>query len=160
MKQHSYKVKVNWTGNLGAGTQSYDSYKRTHTIRVENKPVILASSMPQYRGEADLHNPEDLLVASVSSCHMLWYLHLCASEDVVVVDYQDDAEGVMEEEASGSGRFTSIVLKPVVTVSANSMVKKAAALHQQANSHCFIANSLNFKVEHQPEFKVQLNKVL
>lgn len=155
MKEHSYKVKVNWTGNLGEGTSAYNSYKRTHTIEVENKVAIQGSSMPQYRGDADLHNPEDLLMASVSSCHMLWYLHLCATAGVVVVDYEDNAEGTMVEEPDGSGRFTSIILKPVVTVAAPSMVEKALELHKDANRLCFIANSLNFKIGHRPECKVQ-----
>ncbi|TQM51627.1 organic hydroperoxide reductase OsmC/OhrA [Arcticibacter tournemirensis] len=155
MKEHSYKVKVNWTGNPGEGTSAYNSYKRTHTIEVENKAVIQGSSMPQYRGDADLHNPEDLLLASVSSCHMLWYLHLCATAGVIVVDYEDNAEGIMVEEPDGSGRFTSIILKPVVTVAQPSMVEKALELHKDANRLCFIANSLNFKIGHLPECKAQ-----
>lgn len=155
MKEHSYKVKVNWTGNLGEGTSAYNSYKRTHTIEVENKVAIQGSSMPQYRGDADLHNPEDLLLASVSSCHMLWYLHLCATAGVIVVDYEDNAEGIMVEEPDGSGRFTSIILKPVVTVAQPSMVEKALELHKDANRLCFIANSLNFKIGHLPECKAQ-----
>ena len=152
--QHSYELTVEWTGNQGTGTSAYRTYERSHTITVEGKPDVLASSDPTFRGDRTKYNPEELLVASASSCHMLSYLHVCAMAGVVVTAYVDHATGLMEEDAKGGGKFTSITLHPVVTVADPSMVEKAQALHHQANELCFIANSLNFPVLHQPTCQV------
>lgn len=148
--QHSYELTVEWTGNQGTGTSAYRTYERSHTITVEGKPNVSGSSDPAFRGDETKHNPEELLVASAASCHMLSYLHVCAVAGVVVMAYIDHANGVMEEDANGGGKFTSITLHPVVTVSDRSMLEKALALHHQANELCFIANSLNFSVLHRP----------
>jgi organic hydroperoxide reductase OsmC/OhrA len=154
MKEHKYNITTTWTGNQGEGTTTYKSYKRKHIIHIEGKVDILGSSMPLYHGDADLHNPEDLLMGSVSACHMLWYLHLCATASVIVTNYEDHAEGTMVETADGSGHFTSITLKPIVIVADPSMIDKANALHKEANKFCFIAQSVNFPVYHEPECKV------
>jgi len=142
------------TGNNGAGTASYTAYNRSHTVNVQNKPQLHCSSDTAFRGDRNKYNPEELLVASLSSCHMLWYLHLCAEAGVVVTDYKDEAKGVMEESVDGSGRFREVVLYPQVTVTDLAMLNKAMALHQEANRLCFIANSVNFKVCHLPKCKV------
>lgn len=155
MKTHSYSIITTWTGNKGAGTADYRAYERSHTITVENKADIAMSSDPAFRGDKTKHNPEELLVASLSSCHMLWYLHLCADAGVIVTEYIDRASGTMEEAANGSGHFTEVTLRPVVTVAERSMVEKAEALHAKANEMCFIANSVNFPVRHQAAIKVQ-----
>lgn len=149
-KQHSYKLTVKWTGNKGHGTFDSRLYGRDHKIVIANKPDLLGSSDPSFRGDKTRHNPEELLLASLSSCHMLWYLDLCADAGVVVVDYTDHATGIMEEKTDRSGHFTSVTLHPVVTVAEASMLEKANALHQRANELCFIANSVNFPVKHQP----------
>src|SRR5262245_29112414 len=128
MKQHTYEARIKWTGNDGEGTKTYRSYRRDHEIVANGKPVIPASSDPAFRGDAARYNPEDLLVASLSSCHMLWYLHLCAVNQVVVLDYEDVALGTMDENADGSGQFSRVVLRPVVTVAPGSDRAKAAAL--------------------------------
>ncbi len=154
-QQHNYKLTIQWTGNIGNGTNSYSSYQRSHTIMVKNKPLILASSDSVFRGDATKHNPEDLFLASIASCHMLWYLHLCADEGVVVVDYLDEASAVLQMEENGSGHFTEVTLHPIVYVQDSDMVAKAFELHHQANQFCFIANSLNFKVKHEAICKVQ-----
>lgn len=155
MKTHNYKTTLDWTGNTGNGTTDYKAYERSYAISVHGKPEILGSSDPAFRGDNSKYNPEELLVASLSSCHMLWYLHLCAEAGVVVVEYKDEAEGVMEETLNGSGRFTSVTLKPLVTVQHESMVAKANELHKKANEMCFIANSCNFPVHHKAACKVQ-----
>src|SRR5574341_2146686 len=103
--EHKYSVTIHWTGNKGKGTIDYRSYERSHTIATENKVDILCSSDPAFRGDKTKHNPEELLVAALSSCHMLWYLHLCSAGGIVVTQYIDRAEGIMVEEAGGSGRF-------------------------------------------------------
>jgi organic hydroperoxide reductase OsmC/OhrA len=149
-KQHRYQTTIQWTGNNGLGTTGYRDYERDFTVSTEGKPNLSGSSDPAFRGDKTKYNPEDLLLASISSCHMLWYLHLCAEAGVVVIDYRDTAKGLMVETPNGGGRFSAVTLCPVVTVSDASMVEKANELHHKANELCFIANSLNFTVEHQP----------
>lgn len=153
MPQHYYKTFIEWRGNKGGGTSSYTAYEREHTISIEGKPDIFASSDPAFRGDAARHNPEDLFVASLSSCHMLWYLHLCADAGVIVLSYKDQAEGTMEESAAG-GSFKEVVLHPIVTVAEAGMIEKANTLHDKAHQMCFIANSCNFPVRHVPVCKV------
>jgi len=153
-KIHPYQLSVKWTGNTGTGTSDYRTYDRSHTISVQQKADILGSSDPSFRGDPSRHNPEELLVASLSTCHMLWYLHLCSENGVVVIDYIDQATGTMAETADGGGHFTEVTLQPTVTVTNESMFEKALALHQQANKRCFIANSCNFPVHHRPVCKL------
>ena len=147
-REHHYRVEVTWTGNTGSGTSGYKAYERAHGITAgEGKPPIPGSSDPAFRGDPARWNPEELLVASLSACHKLWYLHLCAQAGVIVTGYADAAEGVMEESADGSGRFTRVVLRPQVTIAAGSDPGKAEALHERAHAMCFIANSVSFPVE-------------
>jgi len=152
--QHNYKITVKWTGNNGTGTSSYRAYERSHTIMANNKVAISGSSDPAFCGDKTKHNPEDLLVASLSSCHMLWYLHLCSEAGIIVTEYVDNATAIMVETANGSGHFTEVTLNPIVTVSEVSMLEKANDLHQKANELCFIANSVNFPVHHKPISKI------
>jgi organic hydroperoxide reductase OsmC/OhrA len=147
-QQHHYRTRVIWTGNRGQGTASYRGYDRSHRIEAEGKPPILGSSDPAFRGDAACWNPEDMLVASVSACHKLWYLALCAQAGVIVTAYEDEAEGVMAEEADGAGQFVSITLRPRVRLAPGSDAAKAAVLHEKAHAMCFIARSLNFPVTH------------
>ena len=153
-KQHFYKPVIRWTGNLGNGTASYHSYKRDHTITAANKPPIPASSDPASKGDATRYNPEELLVASLSSCHMLWFLHLCADKGILVTDYVDDPIGEMEETANGGGRFKEVILHPIVTITDASRTDELQALHDKAHELCFIANSVNFTVRHEAVGKV------
>jgi len=145
-KTHAYAATVTWTGNTGQGTHAYDGYGRNHDIVIAGKPVLEGSADPAFLGEAARHNPEDLLVAAISSCHMLWYLHLCAVAGVVVTDYVDAAEGTMEMDGHGAGQFTSVTLSPRVTIAPGSNPDIALAQHDKAHELCFIARSLNFPV--------------
>lgn len=147
-KQHNYITTIKWTGNKGTGTSNYKAFERSYSVSIENKPDILGSSDPAFLGDKTKHNPEELLVASLSSCHMLWYLHLCSEAGIVVINYVDNATGIMIETANGSGHFTEVILHPRVTVTENSMIEKANALHIKANKFCFIAKSVNFRVGH------------
>ncbi|MBO1326131.1 OsmC family protein [Acetobacter sp. TBRC 12305] len=149
-QRHTYTVKVVWTGNTGEGTAQYRGYSRDHVILAEGKPPIDGSSDPAFRGDASRWNPEELLVASLSACHKLWYLGLCAQAGVVVLAYEDEAEGSMVEQADGAGQFTAVELRPRVTISATSDTAKATALHQQAHAMCFIARSVNFPLSVVP----------
>jgi len=157
MKNHQYKSKIVWTGNTGESTKNYHSYQRNYTISINGKTNILGSSDPAFLGNPELHNPEDLLLASVSSCHLLWYLHFCSVNKILVLEYEDFAEGTMIENENRSGKFTEIILKPKIVVAEKEMIEKAVELHQKANEHCFIANSLNFEVKHQPEITYKQN---
>ncbi len=154
MKDHHYKATVNWTGNKGEGTTDYRAYERSHTIHIEGKPDIPGSSDPSFRGDKSRYSPEDLLLASVSACHMLWYLHLCSVAGVIVVKYEDKAEATMVETNDGSGYFTLVTLKPHITLKDASMQTKADELHHEANKLCFIANSVKFPVLHQATYGV------
>ncbi len=129
------------------GHEELSQLRRDHTIVVEGKPEIPASSDPAFRGDRTRYNPEELLVASLSSCHMLWYLHLCATNGIVVLDYCDRATGTMREEPAGSGRFVGVVLHPEVVLAADADTSRALALHEDAHRLCFIARSVNFPVE-------------
>ena len=147
-KIHRYQATIAWTGNRDTGTNNYGAYSRDHEIHCPGKPVIAGSSDPAFRGNPNRCNPEELLVASISSCHMLWYLHLCADAGVTVTGYEDTAEGRMEETADGSGRFTEVVLHPNVTIAAGADAALAERLHANAHEKCFIANSVNFSISY------------
>ncbi len=148
-RTHAYAITTTWTGNRGEGTSSYRAYGRDHDLDAAGRPTLAASSDPAFRGEADRWNPELLLVAALSDCHLLAYLHLCAVNGVVVTGYRDEASGTMEE-VGGGGRFTEVVLRPIVTVAAESMIERANALHHDAHASCFIASSVNFPVRTEP----------
>jgi organic hydroperoxide reductase OsmC/OhrA len=150
-KEHFYKAKINWTGNLGTGTSEYTAYSRNHEVSGDSgKEIIKASADPVYRGEASRYNPEELVVAAIAGCHMLWYLHLCADAGVVVVDYTDAANGTLTETDDGNGKFSEAVINPQVTITKDSDAKLAEQLHAKAHEFCFIANSMNFQVRVKP----------
>ncbi len=149
-KEHRYKVYLRWTGDDGVGTAAYSAYSRTYDLHADGKDIIAGSSDPAFRGDPARWNPEELLIGALSACHQLWYLHLCASAGVTVLAYVDHAEGVMEEEASGAGQFTRIVLRPQVTVASGSDSRKAESLHEAAGRMCFIERTLNCQVACEP----------
>jgi organic hydroperoxide reductase OsmC/OhrA len=150
---HHYATELTWTGNTGSGTASYRSYARTCEVRVDGKPTLAGSSDPHFRGDADRWNPEELLVAALSQCHLLAFLHEAAVGGVVVVDYTDAATGTMRTQGNG-GRMTGVTLRPVVTVAAPEMAELCAPLHERAHANCFIAASVNFPVRHEPQIMV------
>lgn len=152
-RQHHYTIVLNWTGNLGPGTNGYTGYSRNHEWKAEGKPVVYASADPVFRGDATRYNPEELLLAALSSCHMLWYLHLCADAGIVVTAYEDHPTGMLQEYAEG-GRFVEVRLKPRVTITDSKLIEPAMELHREAHRQCFIANSCNFPVKHEPVCKV------
>ncbi|HEX2944148.1 MAG TPA: OsmC family protein [Rhodopila sp.] len=151
---HSYHLQVVWTGNLGADTATHAAYARDHIIQGDGKPPIDGSSDPAFRGDPARWNPEELLLASISACHKLWYLGLCAKAGIRVVAYRDAAEGTMTEDADGGGRFTQAVLRPRITLRADSDQARAERLHQDAHRLCFIANSVNFPIRVEPVFEI------
>ncbi|HZZ00444.1 MAG TPA: OsmC family protein [Candidatus Baltobacteraceae bacterium] len=150
-KTHAYQTTLQWAAHDGVGTTNYRSYRRDYAVSAAGKPAIEGSSDPAFRGDPSRYNPEELLVASLSSCHLLWYLHLCSVNGIVVTTYRDDASGEMQENADGSGQFAKVTLRPVVTLREGSDEAKARELHRQAHEMCFIARSVNFPVECHPE---------
>ena len=156
-KEHRYHIAMRWTGNTGTGTATYRGYERAHEIDVpgQAKPPIAGSSDPAFRGDPARWNPEELLVAALSACHQLAYLHLCATAGVVVTAYEDRAEGVMTETPGGGGRFSRVVLRPRVTIAPGGDAERARALHHDAHGLCFIASSVNFPVDNEPEIVAQ-----
>jgi organic hydroperoxide reductase OsmC/OhrA len=151
--EHKYLTTIEWTGNNGSGTSGYTAYERSHTIQVAGKVNIDASSDPHFRGDDKKYNPEDLFLASIASCHMLWYLHLCADYNIIVQAYTDKASGLMVTGTDGGGQFTKIVLMPLVTVQNESMIDMAVKLHHKAHEMCFLSNSVNFEITVQPQIK-------
>ncbi|GIJ76427.1 Organic hydroperoxide reductase OsmC/OhrA [Micromonospora phaseoli] len=149
-RAHQYATTVTWTGNLGTGTSGYRDYRRDHDVTTDGRPPIAGSSDPTFRGDPTRWNPEQLLLAALSQCHMLAYLHLCAVNGVTVTDYVDHATGTMTTDRAGNGHFTEVVLHPRVTVADPDTVETATALHADAHHACFIANSVNFPVRHEP----------
>lgn len=157
-EEHIYKAKINWTGNTGAGTSEYKAYSRAHEISGcggDDKERILASAARIYRGDASRYNPEEIIVAAISGCHMLWYLHLCADAGVVVVDYKDEPVGKLIETDDGNGKFAEVTIYPRVIIKGESDVNVATVLHHEAHKFCFIANSMNFPVKYKPEISVE-----
>ncbi len=150
---HRYATTLRWTGNRGTGTSAYTAYGRDHEVEAAGRPALALAADPAFRGDAARWNPELLLLASLSSCHQLWYLHLCAEAGIAVLAYEDRAEAVMEEEASGAGQFVEAVLRPIVTIARGGDAVRAAALHHDAGAKCFIARSMNFPVHHEPEIR-------
>ena len=146
-QQHDYIAQLTWTGNRGDGTQSYRSFDRTWDITTPGKPVISCSNDPLLGGDPSLPNPEDLLLCTVSACHMLWYLHLASSARIVVTAYTDNPVGVGEVSKNGAGRFISATLQSTITLAKGSDQQRADAIHRDIHNYCFIARSLNFPVK-------------
>jgi organic hydroperoxide reductase OsmC/OhrA len=151
--EHHFAVTTTWTGNRGTGTSSYRAYGREHEISSNGKAASIAcSSSPPFRGDPGRYNPEELLIAALSGCHMLWFLHLCADAGIVVNEYRDEADGTMALNPDGSGQFSEVVLRPAVRLADSSREREAPALHERAHHLCFIARSVNFPVRCEPAF--------
>lgn len=156
---HSYTSAITWTGAGAEGTASYTSYSRDHVVSAAGKPDILASADPAFRGDPTRHNPEELFVASLSQCHMLWFLHMAASSGVVVRSYTDAAVGTMRVESAGAGQFTEIELHPHVVIDDDEAPGRdtlVAELHERAHAHCFISRSVNFPVYVIPAVRAEV----
>ena len=151
ISEHRYALAVQWTGNLGGGTSSYRSYSRDHDVIIPGLPVLKGSADPTFHGDRERYNPEQLLLAALAQCHMLSYLHVAVKHGVVVTDYRDEASGLLRLNRDGSGQFERVTLRPRVTVADAAQAELASRLHHEANQVCFIARSVNFPVDHEPE---------
>jgi len=150
-REHKYQTRVVWSSAAHGPTKTYAGYSREHTIEAAGKPLLTGSADPAFRGDATHYNPEELLVAALSACHLLTYLALCAREGIAVVSYIDEASGTMTE-TGGTGKFASAVLRPQVEID-DERVERAMALHDVANTECFVAKSVNFPVTHEPSVR-------
>lgn len=150
-----FTAAIEWTGNTGTGTSGYRDYMRDWSVITAGKPVVKCSNDPELGGNPALHNPEDLLLSALASCHMLWYLHMASDAGVVVQAYRDAPVGQGETLPSGAGRFLSAQLNPVITVNADTDLGVATAIHGQIHEVCFIARSVNFPVTIKPKFRLQ-----
>lgn len=151
---HEYEAKLIWEGNTGEGTASYTSYGRNYRVLIDGKPELVGTADPAFRGQADLHNPEDLFVTALAACHMLTYLALCAKRRIRVLAYEDEARGTMVTHATGGGKFEEVTLRPRVTVDGEEHVELATQLHDKAHELCFIAASCSIPIRHQPTVSV------
>lgn len=150
MREHTYMLDVEWTPAQGEATTGPRDYSRNHVVSGAALTELGGSSDPAFRGDVERWNPEQLLVASLAQCHLLWYLDLAAKAGIIVTAYVDEPTGTMVEEASGAGQFTEVVLRPRVTVRSGSNLDLAEALHGRVGDFCFIARSVNFPVRHEP----------
>lgn len=153
--EHRYQITMQWEGNTGQGTKDYKSYERSHRLKVEGKSDLLCSSDPAFRGDPTKWNPEELLLGSLSSCHMLWYLHLCAINKIVVWDYRDNPTAVMSVDSSGAGRFIEAILSPSIVITEVDRIADAERLHHEAHQKCFIANSISFPTKINPKISAK-----
>ena len=151
--EHSFAVSVEWTGNRGSGTSDYRAFGRDNLLTAEGKPAIEGSAARVFHGDASRWNPEETLIAALVECHLLSYLYVATKNGIVVESYTDAATGVLRTDGDGSGRFESVTLRPVVTISSGDP-EVARAIHADANALCFIAASVNFPVHHQPELRL------
>lgn len=152
MAEQNYEIGLKWTGNLGEGTKDYRSYERSYVVYADQKPDLLGSSDPDYMGDPSRWNPEELLIASLSACHMLWYLHLCSKHKIIVTEYLDRPTAIVTVSSSGYGVFEEAILHPHIKITDPSRIEEAKALHEEAHKRCFIANSLNFPVKVESNF--------
>lgn len=155
--KHLFKAELNWTLRKEENLTS-KIYNKTHQIKIEGKPVLNVSAAKAFKGDPDLYNPEDLLLSSLLSCHMMSYLYVCAQNGIEVLEYSDNAEATLEVSPDGSGRFVKVKLYPKVKISNSDQIELALQLHQKANQLCFIANSCNFPVLHEASCEVAYRK--
>ncbi|KIO50995.1 OsmC family protein [Flavobacterium hibernum] len=151
--KHIFKVALNWTSKKEEKSTS-KIHNKTHQIKIDGKPVLDVSAAKAFKGDPKLYNPEDLLLSSLVSCHMMSYLYVCSQNGIEVLEYLDNAEATLEVSASGSGRFVEVRLKPIVKISNPDQIELALDLHFKANQLCFIANSCNFPVLHEASCEV------
>ncbi|APA00137.1 OsmC family protein [Flavobacterium commune] len=153
--KHLFKAKLNWTSVPKETNSNSKKYSKTHQIAIEGKAILDVSAAKAFKGDPALYNPEDLLLSSVVSCHMMSYLYVCSQNDITVVSYQDDAEATLEVSENGSGRFIEIRLYPKVIIKEKEKIEEALNLHTKANELCFIANSCNFPIVHFAECEAE-----
>ena len=148
--KHLFKVALSWISKEETAQSAFKFYSKSHTISIQHKPDLNISAAKAFKGDPALYNPEDLLLSSLTSCHMMSYLYCCKQNNIEVISYTDDAEATLEVNDDGSGRIVEVMLHPKVIISNPTQIELAISLHKKANELCFIANSCNFPVFHSP----------
>lgn len=151
MHQHSFKAHLSWQKHPQAGDINLRRQLKNHTVQIEGKETLHLSAAKAFKGDSNLLNPEDLLLSSLMSCHMLSYLYVCGQHQIEVVNYEDSAEAFLEVYEDGSGKIVKVILNPIVGLKDASQAEIAMSLHGEARKLCFIANSCNFEMVHQPK---------
>jgi organic hydroperoxide reductase OsmC/OhrA len=149
---HNFEARIVWTGNRGEGTRRYRGYDRSWRIDTPGKPPIECSNDPTIGGDPTKPNPEDLLLASLSACHMLWFLHLASNAGILVRGYEDTPLGIGETGPRGEGRYVRAILRPAITVERGTDLERANSLHAEVHTYCFIARSVSFPIECEPTY--------
>jgi organic hydroperoxide reductase OsmC/OhrA len=144
-----FKAKLSWRLKEESTFATAKNYTKSHSIAIEGKELLQVSAAKAFKGDASLYNPEDLLLSSVVSCHMMSYLYVCQQNRIEILSYHDNAEATLEILDNGGGRFIEVRLFPTVIVKEKKQIQLALLLHQKANELCFIANSCNFPIVHQ-----------
>jgi organic hydroperoxide reductase OsmC/OhrA len=152
--KHLFKAAINWTSNKNQEQSGRKFYSKSHQITIEGKPILNISAAKAFKGDPELYNPEDLLLSSLVSCHMMSYLYVCSQNGIEVLNYSDNAEATLEVNPDGSGRFTEVILNPKVTITDSDKIQLALELHQKANQLCFIANSCSFPIFHNASCEI------
>ncbi len=145
MFKTQFKVQAKWSSKNALDVSING---KTHQVFIDDKSPLTVSAAKAFKGDETKYNPEDLLLSALASCHMMSYFYVCAQNGIELIDYKDEAVGVLELKADGSGAFTSVVLNPVVTISKSEMIDKAVSLHKEAHSICFIAHPCNVLISH------------
>ena len=153
--KHLFKASINWTSSQNQQQSEKKFYSKSHKIKLEGKPILIVSAAKAFKGNPELYNPEDLLLSSLVSCHMMSYLYVCSQNGIEVLEYSDNAEATLEVSPDGSGRFVEVTLNPKITISNSNQIQQALDLHQKANQLCFIANSCNFPVLHNASCEIK-----
>lgn len=148
---HLFKVALNWMKKDNISSSLSRIYTKSHHISIEGKPDLEVSAAKAFKGDPNLYNPEDLLLSSLTSCHMMSYLYCCMQYKIEVISYQDHSEATLQVNPDGSGKIVKVDLFPEIIISNSSQIELALSLHKKANELCFIANSCNFPVYHHPK---------
>ncbi|MGJ5642123.1 OsmC family protein [Formosa sp. S-31] len=147
----TFKLKNSWSLEEAQRQKASGGALKTHQVFLEKGKRLEISAEKRFKGDGSKFNPEELLLAALSSCHFMSYLYVCELAGIIVVNYSDCPEGILELHNDGSGAFSKVILKPEVTIENPKDVETAKALHKKAGDLCFIANSCVFPIEYYPE---------
>ncbi|MBK0369493.1 OsmC family protein [Flavobacterium agrisoli] len=146
-----FKVQANWKKDLLTDRKNY----KNHTVSITGKPDLKVSAAKEFKGNPEFYNPEDLLLSSLISCQMMSYFYVCQKHKIDLLSYSSTAEGVVEVNETGSGKFIEVVLFPKAVIQNEKQIAQAISLHHEAHQLCFIANSCNFKIIICPTCEVE-----
>ena len=148
--EHKYQLKLNWTGGSEIDAIQND---RMYEVLIDRKPTIYGSADKPFFGDPEKYNPEDLLLAALSACHMMSFMYVCRKLGIKVYHYEDHATGLLKINQDGTGQFEFAELKPKVKADhmPDGMIFKE--LNSRAAKLCFIKRSINFTVNYKGSFE-------